>query len=94
MAKSNSVLGKLWNFVTSLAVIAAIGWGAWYGYSNWGPSSSSVSDSQQGFGFNCRHALARLAEDYACRDSDACTMTSDELSDLKKREADIEENCN
>ena len=94
MGKPKSVLARLWGLVTSLAAIAVLGWAAWYAYSHWGPASSGGVDSVQGTAFNCRKALAELATDYACMNSDACTMTQDELSELKNREAEIEQYCN
>ena len=88
------MLGKLLEKITSLAILAALGWAAWYGYSNWTTASSSSTGPAQEAAFNCRQALARLAEDYACRDSDSCTLTNDELIDIENREADIERHCN
>lgn len=94
MGKSESVLAKLWGWVTSLAAVAVLGWIAWYAYSLWDPESSGVSDSTQVASFNCRKALAKLATDYACRNSDSCTLMRDELTELKIREANIEKYCN
>ena len=88
------MLGKLLKKVMNLVVLAALGWAAWYGYSQWRADSSTSTGAAQEAGFNCRHALARLAEDYKCRDSDSCTLTSAELTALKKREANIEKYCN
>jgi len=78
----------------SLVVLAALAWAGWYGYSHWAAASSGTKSSVQGTSFNCRHAIAQLAEDYACRNSDSCTLTSDELSAMKTREAGIEKHCN
>ena len=94
MRKPKSVLAKLWDWVTSLAAVAVFGWIAWYGYPYWDPVSSGASDSAQGSGFNCRRALAKLATDYTCRNSNSCTMTGDELTKMKNREADIAQYCN
>lgn len=94
MGKQKSVLATLWDWVTSLAAVAVLGWVAWYAYSLWDPESSGENNSVQGATFNCRKALAELARDYACRNSDSCTMTSDELTELKNREANIEKYCN
>ncbi len=88
------MLGKLLKKVMNLVVLAALVWAAWYGYSQWRADSSGSVDAAQEAGFNCRHALARLAEDYKCRASDSCTLTDAELTALKKREADIEQHCN
>ena len=84
----------LWGWVTSLATVAVLGWVAWYAYSLWDPAASVANNAVEGASFNCRKALAMLAEDYACRDSGSCTMTFDELRDLKNREMDIEKYCN
>ena len=88
------MLAKLLSKIMSLVVLVALGWAGWYGYSNWIAASSGTGSSAQGTSFNCRQALAQLAEDYACRNSDSCTLTSDELSTMKTREADIEKHCN
>ena len=88
------MLGKLLEKLTSLAILAALGWGAWYGYSHWSAASSSSTGPAPEAAFNCRQAVARLAEDYACRNSDSCTMTDNDLIDLENREADIERYCN
>ena len=94
MGKPKSILATLWGLVTSVAAIAVLGWAAWYAYSHWGPASSEVSDSVQGAAFNCKKALAELATDYACMTATTCTMTQDEMSELKNREVDIEQYCN
>ncbi len=94
VGKQRSVLATLWDWVKSLAALAVIGWVSWYAYSLWNPDSSGESNFVQGATFNCRKALAELATDYACRNSDSCTMTRDELIELKNREADIEKYCN
>ena len=88
------MLVNLLKKVMNLVVLAALVWAGWYGYSQWRADSSGGVGAAQEAGFNCRHALARLAEDYKCRDSDSCTLTSNELTALKKREADIEQYCN
>ena len=88
------MLGKLLEKITSLVVLAALAWAAWYVYAHWIVESSSTSDPVQTAGFNCRQAVAKLAKDYACRNSDSCTLTSDELTDMKNREVDIEKYCN
>jgi hypothetical protein len=94
VSKSKSSLGTLLDRFTTLAFLAALGWVAWYAHSNWVPAPTSVSESVQGPAFNCRKALAQLAADYDCRNSDSCTMSHDELSELTSREADIERYCN
>ena len=94
MGIQKSVLATLWDWGTSLAAVAVLGWVAWYAYSLWNPDASGESNSVKGPAFNCRKALAELATDYACRNSDSCAMTSDELTELKNREADIEKYCN
>ncbi len=94
MGRPKSLLATLWDRVTGLAAVAVLAWVAWYAYSLWDPASSGVSDSVQGAAFNCRKALADLATDYACMNSDTCTLTRDELTELRNREADIEQYCN
>ena len=88
------MLGKLLEKIMTMAVLVALGWAAWYVYSHWNTEPSSSPDPAQAATYNCRQALARLAEDYACRDSDACTLTSDESAAMKNRELDIDQNCN
>ena len=88
------MLAKLLEKIMSLAVLAALGWAAWYGYTHWNATSTDSGDRPQTSSFNCRQALARLAEDEACRSSDSCTLTNDELAQMKKRESDIEQHCN
>lgn len=80
----------LWNVL----VIAALGWGGWYGYTHWVSSSSDTGSARPAAAFNCRQALARLADDYACRDSASCDMPAEELAAMKEREAAIEQHCN
>jgi hypothetical protein len=87
-------VSKLWDMFKSLVTIAIIAWAGWYGYSQLKPTPSVVDNTVEGASFNCRQALSKLAKDYACRDSASCTMTSDELTDLKNRETDIEKYCN
>ena len=94
MPKRDSALAKLWNSVTSLAVLAALAWIAWYGYSQLEPTSSEVREPGQKAKYNCRKALAERESDYACVNSDSCTMTPDELIEMKNRDADIDKNCN
>ncbi len=79
--------------VKNLVVVAVLGWVAWYAYSQLQPVPSVADNTVEGASFNCRKALAMLTDDYNCRDSSACTMTSDELDDLKRRESGIEKNC-
>jgi hypothetical protein len=80
--------------IVNLAVLVALGWAAWYGYSSWTASSTDSGNRAPAATFNCRQALARLAEDQACLTSDSCTLTRDELAVMKQREADIEQHCN
>ncbi len=94
MHKPKSVLAQLGGWVTNLAVVAAFSWIAWYAYSHIEPASSADSDSRQGAIFNCKRALAERESDYACMNSNSCTMTPDELTEMNNREADIEQNCN
>ena len=94
MNKQNSVFAKLWGFVKSVATLALLGWIGWYAYSNLDPVSPSVVDSEQGTKYNCRRAYAKRDSDYACMQSDSCTITSDEMAELKSLEAEIDEKCN
>jgi len=84
------MLGKILN----LAVLAALAWVGWYGYTHWIAASSDASGTEQAPAFNCRQALARHAEDQACKSSNGCSMTSDELADANKLESDIQKYCN
>ena len=77
MIKQQSLLRKLWEWLITLVVFAATGWGGWYAYSIMNPNSSLVNDSVPGTSFNCRKAQADLASDYACMNSGICTMTND-----------------
>jgi hypothetical protein len=38
--------------------------------------------------------LAKLAQDYRCRDDASCALSEEELAALKEREMAIEKNCN
>ena len=80
--------------IKNLVVGAILAWVAWYGYSQLKPAPRVADSAVVGASFNCRQALNMLAEEYACRDSASCSMTTDELADLKQRELDIEEYCN
>ena len=93
MPKSKSVLATLGGWITNLAVAAAISWTVWYAYSHIEPKSSGTSESRQGATFNCKRALTERDSDYACIESDSCTMTSNELAELKNLEAEIDEHC-
>ena len=93
MATQTSLPGKLWDWLKSLAAVAIIGGMAWYGYSLWDPEPPSVNESVPGASFNCRKALADLATDYTCMNSDSCTMTSDEQAEVKRLEANINKYC-
>ena len=88
------MLANLLQKIMSLLVLLALGWSAWYGYTHWFAATSGTSEPAQGAAYNCRHALARLAEDYACRESDGCTLTSDQVTAMKNREVAIEQHCN
>ncbi len=88
------MLSKLLQKIMNLVVLAALGCAAWYGYTHWIAATSGTAGTAQESGFNCRHALAKLAEDYTCRNSDTCTLTNDELTAMQNREADIEQHCN
>lgn len=81
-------------FIINLLVLAALGWAAWYGYTHLTATSDDTNASTRPAQYNCRQALAKLAEDYRCRDAAACTLTSDELAAITERELDIAEHCN
>lgn len=85
---------KLLKTIVNLAVLAALGWAAWYGYTNWVAASSGTGAAVDTSGYNCRAALAKLAQDYECRDAANCTLSDEELAALKEREVAIEKNCN
>lgn len=85
---------KLVKLIVNLAVVAALGWVAWYGYTKWFAASSDSGTSAETDGYNCRGALAKLAQDYKCRDAANCTLSEEELAALKEREMAIEKNCN
>ncbi len=85
---------KLLKMIGNLAVLAALGWAAWYGYTNWVAASSDSGTAADTDGYNCRVALAKLAQDYKCRDAANCTLSEEELAALKEREMAIEKNCN
>ena len=87
-------MAKLVKMIGNLAVLAALGWSAWYGYTKWVEASSGTSTSTDSGGYNCRHALAKLAQDYRCREDAGCTLSDEELVALKEREMAIEKNCN
>lgn len=73
------------------AVLICLGW---YGYSEWIAASADPSYPAAEKAFNCRQALATLAEVYACRDAAGCDLSSDELAELRELERSIEQHCN
>jgi hypothetical protein len=93
MSKPTSVLAGLWGFVKNLALAAVLAWIGWYAYSQLDPATAGVTDSKQGVTFNCGRAVAERESDYACIDSNSCTLTPDELTAMKHREADIDRYC-
>ena len=88
------MLAKILEKLMSLVVLAAIIWAAWYGYTHWIGASTDSGGATPTTAFNCRQGLARLAEDQACRSSNSCSMTDDEVAQMRQREIDIEQNCN
>ena len=88
------MLGKIFEFLKTLVMLAVFGSIGWYGYSVWQDSSSTEDGTVRGASFNCRVALADLAKGYTCRDSSACQMTDYELERLKRLEIDIGIYCN
>jgi hypothetical protein len=93
MRQPKSALASLWGGVKNLAVTAVLGWIGWYAYSQWDPAPPGVTDSKQEATFNCGRAVSERESDYACIDSNSCSMTPDELTELKNREADIDRYC-
>ena len=87
-------MSSLMKSITNLAVLAALGWAAWYGYTHLSAGSSGTGASTETDGYNCRGALAKLAQDYRCRDDASCALSEEELAALKEREMAIEKNCN
>ena len=87
------MIGKIFEFLKSLLVLAVFGGIAWYGYSMWQGTSPPVNDAVSGTAFNCRIGLADLAKGYACRDSSACDMTEYELERIKRLEIDLSIHC-
>ena len=88
------MLGKIFEFLKSLVMLAVFGGIVWYGYSMWQEPSPPVNDAVPGASFNCRTALADLAKSYACRDSSSCGMTDYELERIRTLEIDIGKYCN
>ena len=93
MNEPKSALASLFGFVKNVAAIALLGWIGWYAYSQLRPVSSSASDSEPGTEYNCRKAFATRESDYACMESSSCTMTTGEMAELKRLEAEIDEHC-
>jgi hypothetical protein len=87
-------MAKFWEMIKGVAVLAALGWAAWYAHSNWESTPTVASDTVQEATFNCRMALAELAGDYRCVNSDSCEATEEEIGDVRKLEADIARYCN
>ena len=81
-------------YIVNLLVLAALGWAAWYGYTHLIATSDETNNSARPAQYNCRQALAKLAEDYKCRNAASCTLSSDQISALKDRELAIAEHCN
>jgi len=80
--------------IMNLLIPAALICAAWYGYSNWIAASADPSPPAAEKAFNCRQALARLAEEYACRDSAGCNLSNEDLTELRYLEGSIEQQCN
>ena len=87
------MLGKLLETIKSLVVLGILAWIGWYAWSQWQPTTSTTDETVPGASFNCRKALADLAEDYTCRDSANCSMTEHELSQIKRLETNISIYC-
>jgi hypothetical protein len=80
--------------LVDIIVLGLIGYAAWYGYSHFVSGSPEASGPLTTQNFNCRQALATLAQETACQSSAACTLTSNEIDAMHQRERDIHENCN
>ena len=80
--------------IMNLLVMGALICIGWYGYSNWIAASADPSYPAPEAAFNCRQALATLAEDYACRDSAACELSNADMAELVELERSIEQHCN
>ncbi len=80
--------------LTNALVLLAFFGVAWFGYTKWIESSADPTPASESQGFNCRAALARLADDYRCRDDANCTLSDEDLVALRELESQIEENCN
>jgi hypothetical protein len=66
----------------------------WYGYSNWVAASADPDPVAPEAAFNCKQALAKLAKDYACRESNACELGDGVASEIRALENRIEQHCN
>ena len=93
MSRPKSAIASLLGLVKNIAVLALLGWGGWYAYSQMAPGSTTEVNSTAGTAFDCRRAYRQRDADHACIESDSCTMTSDDLAALKHLEAEIEEHC-
>ena len=78
----------------NLAVLVALASAGWYSYTQLGDTTDRKQEPTRQGRFNCRQALAKLAEETACRASVACTLSDEELADMRQREADIAQHCN
>jgi hypothetical protein len=86
------MMNSLWELIKTLAAIAILAAISWLAYTLWNPAPDD-DEAVPGASFNCRKALADLATGYSCRDSASCNMSNDELADLNRLEASINEYC-
>ena len=94
MGNSTSVLSRIWGLITTLLSLAVMAWLGWYAYSQWASGSDDASRTAEEDRYNCRQALARIASDYACLNSDTCDLSEGERAALRQRETDAAEYCN
>jgi hypothetical protein len=80
--------------ISNLLVALALGFAAWYGYTNFIADTSGAGASDPDSGYNCRSALAQLAEDYRCRDDAGCELRDEDLEEIQVLEKEIERYCN
>ena len=80
--------------IANLLVLGALVCLGWYGYSKWIAASADPSYPPREAAFNCRQALATLAEDYACRDSAGCELSNADMAEVRELERTIEQRCN
>jgi hypothetical protein len=86
-------MANLWELAKTLAAIAILGAIFWAAYSVWNSSPSGANETVAGASFNCRRALADEATGYPCMNSKSCSMSDDEVAELKQLQASINKYC-